>query len=417
MSSALAIHGGTPVRSTPLPHAYIGAGMYGEEEKRAVMEVLDRQSPFRYYGPDPAWKVTAFERGLAAMTGSAYALGVSSGTAALIVALKALGIGPGDKVILPANTFLASAGAVVAAGAVPVFADIDDSLNIDPDEIDRLADGETKAVMPVHILGNPCRMDRVMAAAQRHGLHVVEDAAQACGASYRGQAVGSIGDIGCFSLQMNKLITTGEGGAVVTDNPVWYERAVRYHDHGMFREREGFLGMQPESEPFLGQNYRMTEIAGAIADEQLKKLERMIAAMRIMKRRIKQEIAGIAGLRFRTICDDAGDAASAIMLLLPGPAKAQLFREALQAENIACSYLYGGRPVYMLPQLFRQRTVDPGGFPFNRLADRVVYAEGMCPVAEALLPCNAVISLSPLFAERDAEDIVTAIRKVSNVLL
>ncbi|MEA4890640.1 MAG: aminotransferase class I/II-fold pyridoxal phosphate-dependent enzyme, partial [Clostridiaceae bacterium] len=194
LSQELALNGGKPVRSTPLPAAYPGADVYSEEEKQAVMAVIEHKSPYRYYGPDVLNKVKSFEKDLARLAGCKNALGVTSGTASLVVALKAAGIGPGDKVIVPACTFIATVGAVIIAGAVPVFADVDESMSLDPAAIDALADRYTKAVMPVHLLGNPCDMDNLMAAARRHNLIVIEDDAQSFGSSYKGHFCGSIGD-------------------------------------------------------------------------------------------------------------------------------------------------------------------------------------------------------------------------------
>lgn len=417
MEDKLAINGGKPVREIPLPPPYAGAGMYGEEEKKAVLEVLDRKSPFRYYGPDVAGKVKAFEKSFAQKIGTRHALGVTSGTASLVVALKALGIGPGDKVIIPANTFIATAGAVVIAGAVPVFADIDESLNIDPGDIERAADKHTKAVITVPILGNPCEMDRIMKTAEKCNLLVIEDVAQSCGCKYKGRYAGSFGDAGCFSLQINKIITTGEGGIVVTGNDRFYERAVRYHDHGMFREKEGFLATRDEDDIFVGQNYRMSEITGAVALEQLKKLDYIIDSMRRIKYRIKEQVKGIHGLGFRKINDEAGDAGNVLLIMLPDKDSAARFSNALNAENISNSPLYGGRPVYMHPQIFNQKTADKNGFSLNRSGDKTVYEMGMCPHTEEQLPKNICITICPTFSEKDADDIVRGIRKVARQIL
>lgn len=417
MEELLAINGGKPVREIPLPESYPGASVYGEEEKRAAMEVIESQSPYRYYGPKVLGKAKEFEKSFSKKMGVNNTLGVTSGTAALVVALKAAGIGPGDKVIVPAVTFLATPGAVVCAGAVPVFADVDESLNIDPDAIGKVVDKYTKAVIPVPILGNPCQMDRIMEVAKKHNLLVIEDVAQSCGSMYKGQYSGSFGDINCFSLQINKIITTGDGGAVVTNNDKLYERAVRYHDQGMFREREGFLAMKAEDDIFIGQNYRMSEVTAAIAVEQLKKLDYITSSMKKIKSMIKEQVKGIDGLSFRRINDEQGDASNALLMLLPTVELADKFRAALSAENVATGWLYGGRPVYMLPQIFNQKTVDANGFPFNQFPEKVVYTEDMCPYAAEHMPKNAMISLSPAFTEKDAEDIVKAIRKVAKHIL
>lgn len=417
MDEKLALLGGKPVREKKLETNYPGVTVYDDEEKNAVMEVLENRSPFRYYGPHVLGKVKEFEKAFSNKIGNNHTLGVTSGTSALVVALKALGIGPGDKVIVPSNTFLATAGAVICAGAVPVFADVDESMNMDPNDIEKRIDKYTKAVMPVPILGNPCEMDKIMEVSRRNNLFVIEDVAQSCGTKYKGQYAGSFGDIGCFSLQMNKVITTGDGGAVSTSNEKFYERAVRYHDQGMFREREGFLSMNEADDIFVGQNYRMSEMSGAIALVQLNKLDMITERMRKIKYMIKDAIKDIDGIGFRRINDEAGDVGSTLFMMLPDKDIAAKFIQAINAENIPCGSLYSGRPVYMLPQIFNQKTVDKNGFPFNQFDEKIVYSEGMCPKCEELLPRNAMIGITPAHTEKDAEDVIKAIRKVAKHIL
>lgn len=190
MNETLAINGGRPVKEEPLPSAYPEASVYGEEEKEAVLEVLDHKSPYRYYGSDRLKKVKEYENAFSRKIGS---IGVTSGTASLVVALKAAGIGPGDKVIVPACTFLATPGAVVTAGGVPVFADADDSMSMDPDSIEKLVDKNTRAMLPVHLLGNPCDLEKIMKTAWKYGLTVIEDVAQSCGCKFKGRYCGSFG--------------------------------------------------------------------------------------------------------------------------------------------------------------------------------------------------------------------------------
>ena len=411
MNSQLAIHGGTPVRTTPLPVTNPGAAVLGREEADAAAAVIHAKSPFRYYGPDVLGRVKDFEREFAAKLGTKHALGVTSGTAGLICALKACGIGPGDKVIVPACTFVATAGAVICAGAVPVFCDIDESLNMDPAGIGRVADKYTRAVIPVPILGVPCKMDEIMAAAKRLGLLVIEDAAQSMGCEYGRQYCGTFGDMGVFSLQMNKMITAGEGGVVVTHNARLYERAVRYHDQGSLREPEGL----PGDELFAGQNYRMSEITGAVAAAQLQKLGGILASLRKTKKIIKDELRDI--VPFRAVPDEAGDAANTFMMLFSSAETREKFGAALSAEGIACGCLYGGKPVYLHPQIFHQRTVDRDGFPFNQFEEPVAYTEDMCPRAMEIMPRNLIVQLSPLFSAQDVIDVITAVKKVAAEVL
>lgn len=413
----LAIDGGTPVRARPFPPYYPGGSMYDECEAEAAMAVIRARSPFRYYGERHLGKVKQFETMLAEKVGVSHALAVSSGTAAVIVALKAAGIGAGDKVIVPACTFIATAGAVVCAGAIPVFAEIDESMSLDPDRLEAAIEPGVKAVIPVPILGNPCQMDRIMEVAERHGLVMIEDAAQSCGAEYHGRKIGTFGHINTYSLQLNKIMTTGEGGMVVTDDDRLYERAVRYHDQGMFREQEGFLSASAESETMIGQNYRMSEITGAVALEQLKKLDQMLHAMRETKKRIKEGIAGIPGIGFRRINDLRGDAGNALMLLLEDPNRVDTFVQALRAEGIPFSRLYNGQPVFMQPQILYQKTADPSGFPFSLAQPPVVYSKDMCPVSADIMSRNVTLMIGTTWSRQDEEDVVTAVRKVAWTLL
>jgi len=231
------------------------------------------------------------------------------------------------------------------------------------------------------------------------------------GSTYQGQYSGTFGDINIFSLQMNKIITTGEGGVVATNDPRLFERAVRYHDQGILREAEGL----PGDELLVGQNYRMSELTGAVACAQLQKLDEILDAMRKYKKRIKDELQGI--VPFRRIDDEAGDAGSVLMMLFPTAEIREAFEAALSAEGIACGCLYRGRPVYLQPQIFGQKTAERGGFPFNQYEEPVIYTQGMCPRAMDIMPRNLIIQLSPVMTDEDASDIIAAIKKVAEVLL
>lgn len=412
----LAINAGKPVRETMLNPSWPGALLYDEKEADALYEVCKKKAPFRYYGFNKPTEVNSFEEEFSKRIGSKYALAVTSGTAALIVALKAAGIGPGDKVIVPACTFLATAGAVICAGAVPIFADVDDTLNIDPEKIGSIVDKYTKALITVPLLGNPCQMDEIMCEAKKHNLIVIEDVAQSMGSALNGKCMGTWGDIGVFSLQMNKLITTGEGGVVVTDNPEIYERAVRYHDQGMFRNKDGFLTEDAEN-VIIGQNYRMSEFTGAVARAQLKKLDTVLDGNRRVKKALKDGLQGIEGISFKRVIDEEGDASSALVMFLPTKEKAGKFINAVRKENIFFSSQYGGRPVYMIPQIFYKKTVDRNGFPFNQFDEEIVYTKDMCPVAIDLMPKNAFLFLTPDLTDKDIEDIITAVKKITSEIL
>lgn len=415
----LAIEGGVPVRGELLDTAK-GAAYIDEEEKQAVLEVLDSQSLFRYYGPNLLRRVERFEQSLADLVGVRHAVAVSSGTAALRVALTAMDVGPGDEVIIPAVTFIATFAAVVAQRAVPVIAEVDASLTLDPGDFEAKITPRTRAVIPVHLGNVPCRMDELLSIARRRNILVLEDAAQAFGGSYRGRRLGSIGDMGAFSLQLEKNITTGEGGALTTDNFELFDKAARYQDQGgQFTIQSGSVREHTSGPPIIGENLRMAEITGALAEVQLRRLDGILAAMRENKRRIKDLLSDVPGLDFREIPDPEGEGASGLTFFLDSPDLALEFAEALRAEGIPAGQVYGGRPVYANPQILARRTAWERGCPFNcsEHPTDVHYFMGMCPRSEDLLRRSVAIGIGPRYDERDCHDVVQAIRKVARYLI
>lgn len=414
----LAIDGGTPVRSQPLPSNFPGANVMGEEEARHAEKVIMARSPFRFYGSDPQYAVQQLETMISKHVDVSYVLGVTSATAGIIVALKALGIGYGDKVIVPSITFIASATAVICCGAVPVFAEVDESLSLDPSDLSRVMDPNVKAIIAVPLLGTPVDMDSIMAFAESNGIAVIEDVAQSCGIMYKGRHQGTIGDIGVFSFQMNKILTAGEGGAVLTNNPKLFERAVRYHDQGMFRPAmKSHFELDIESDEigaFAGENYRMSEITGAVLIEQWQKLDTLLSNTRRHGKRIKQELrANLPNLKLRDSCDEEGELGSHIAMILPSPERAKQFTQTLQAENIQCMILYQGLPVYRFPSIYYQRTAEKGFNPFDYPFDKPVkYEAGMCPRSESLIARTVFVPISASLKDSDVEDIINGITKV-----
>ena len=261
-----------------------GAYWFGKEEIDEVMEVMKQGYLFRYGSEnDPKFlrKVFTLENNFAEYCGSRYALATSSGTSSLIVSMIALGLKPGDEIIVPAYTFVATYSACIFAGLVPVLTEIDESLSIDPDDIEHRITPRTKAILPVHMLGNTCNMDRIMEIARRHHLFVLEDSCQAAGASFNGKKAGTIGNMGVFSLNIFKAINSGDGGLVVTNDKSFYERAFGAHDQGHKPHR---FGVEVGERSILGLNFRMNEITAAVAIAQLKKLDRMVAVLREKER-------------------------------------------------------------------------------------------------------------------------------------
>jgi len=408
----LALHGGAPARTEPIPPMFPGGMEIGLEEKAAVMEVLDEKNLFRYYGPTEfVSRVSKLEEEFAAHLGIRYALAVSSGTAALITALVAVGVGPGDEVIVPAYTFIASATAVLAARAVPVIAEVDESLTLDPLALEDKITPQTRAIMPVHMRGAPCDMDRIMDVARKHDLEVVEDVAQAIGGTYAGQWLGTIGQVGAFSLQLHKIITTGEGGMVVTKEQSLFHRARMYHDAAGFWRSE-----HPLMLPIPGVNYRMSEIAGALGRVQLRRLTGLLARMRGLKTRLK---AGLDGFHLRRINDEVGDTSVCLVFYLPEAGLARQVATALKAENVGASTLYGpdvsSWHVYVnWKHILAQKTVTDEGCPYRcpLYQGQAEYSPDMCPQTLDLLSRAVHLDISPLLTEDDVDRTIEAVRKV-----
>jgi len=281
-----------------------GSFLIGEEEKKEVLDVLESGYLSRYGSEDdPAFKhkVATFEKEFAKYLGVNHSIAVSSGTGALLICLEALGIGPGDEVIVPGYTFIASISSIIYARAIPVFVEIDESLTIDPDDIEKRITKKTKAIMPVHMLGNPCKMDKIMKIAKKHNLYVIEDACQANGASYKGKKVGSIGDIGAFSLNVFKTISAGDGGIVVTNDNDLYEKAFGFHDQG---HKPARMGIEVGERSIIGLNFRINELTGAVALAQLRKIEKIVSTLHEKKKKLKDAISEIEGVGFRELNDE-----------------------------------------------------------------------------------------------------------------
>lgn len=418
-TKALAVDGGTPVRRSPLPLGK-GAAFLGDEERAAVLEVLDSGSLFRYYGPKLLGKTAAFESAAAEMFDSPFAVATSSGTAALRVCLAALGVGCGDEVIVPAFTFIATVNAVVVAGAVPVFAEIDDSLGIDPGDVQAKVTDRTAAVVGVHLENVACDMTPLLQAARSRGLLVIEDAAQSMGAAYDGRTLGTIGDMGAFSLQLEKNATSGEGGLVTTADERLYLRAARYQDQGgQFITSHGGERGAELSEPFVGENLRMTEIAAAIALVQLGRLPALLSAMRENAARIRSAVGEVAGLCPRRVHDAAGEGGSSLTWFLPDKEIAKRFAAAVRAEGVPAGRLYGGRPVYATPSILERRTVTTKGGPWHcgEHPTSVRYEIGMCPRTEDLASRNVIVPVGARFTALDCDDVAEAVLKVASHLL
>ncbi|NLE75600.1 MAG: DegT/DnrJ/EryC1/StrS family aminotransferase [Chloroflexi bacterium] len=258
----------------------------GEQEKAYVNDCLESGwiSSLGKYVP-------AFEEAFSRFCETRFGVAASNGTTALHLALEVLGVGPGDEVIIPSLTFVATANAVRYTGATPVFADSEgETWNMDPESVRRCLTSRTRGILPVHLYGHPADMEPLLALAREHGLWVLEDAAEAHGARCRGRRVGGLGIMGCFSFYGNKIITTGEGGMIVTNDPTLAEKAAWLRDHGMSREKRYW-------HPVVGYNYRMTNIQAAIGLGQLERIESILARKRAIAQAYAQRLQGVPGIQ------------------------------------------------------------------------------------------------------------------------
>jgi len=305
----------------------------GEAEIQAVARVIRRGELFRYGSGRSldATECASFERELAQKMGSKHALVVTSGTAALICGLAGLGVGPGDEVIVPGYTFMATALAPLALGAVPVIAEIDESLTLDVKDAEAKISKRTRAIIPVHMMGLPANMGAVMRVARRHGVSVVEDACQADGGWYKGRRLGTIGDVGAYSFNFYKNITSGEGGALVTDDPVLHERALIFHDGGAaFRTHASQVGV-----PFFaGLNFRMSEILAAVLRVQLRRIDSLLRRTRCHRDRLADGLSKHPALRLIKHHDYDGGCATQLGLLFPAEEEARAFAARLREQGV-----------------------------------------------------------------------------------
>lgn len=370
-----------------------GMELIGEEEKREVLEVLEGGYLFRYgSAEDPAFKgkVYKLEQEVAKLVGVPYAVALNSGTTALLVALSGLGVGPGDEVIVPGYTFIASMSSIIYARAVPVLAEVDRTLNLDPADVSRKITERTKAIMVVHMLGNPARLDELKAIADKHKLFLIEDCAQAFGARYQGQPVGSIGHAGTYSFNIFKTITAGDGGIIVTKDEAAYRRFFGLHDQGHSPLR---MGVEVGQRPFVGLDFRMTELTAAVLLAQLRKLDTILSHLRANKQRFKEAIADIPGLEFREITDPCGECGTLLTVFLPTEQIARQIAKELGTRVVADS----GWHVYSnMEQILEKRTITPEGCPFacpHYKGGEVKYWKGMLPQTDGLLARAINISI------------------------
>ena len=399
-----------------------GFEVFGEEEKQEILEVLDTGVLFRYEFAEKrkgVYKVAELEKRFAEYCRAGHAQAVSSGTAALCVAMAALGISPGDEVITQGFTFVATWEAILASGAVPVFTEVDDTLTMDPQDLEQKITPRTRAIIPVHMLGAPARIEEIMTIADRHGIPVIEDTAQACGGTCNGRHLGTFGTMGIFSFDPVKTITTGEGGMIVTDDPTLYRYCSEYHDHGHDHNPELDRGL--EGRQFVGFNYRMTELQGAIGLAQLANLDTIIAEQRRNKGAIRAALEEVDGVTFRTIPDPDGDTATFLAFFLPDGEATRRFNGVLSDEKAGAIY-FKENTWHFYPKwehLLQGQTLCRTGWPFKRngAGEDLSYLPDGLPKSEAIFDRLLVYQIPVKMGDDRLETIIAAIRKAADIAL
>ena len=318
-----------------------GFEIFGAEERKQVNEVLETGILMRY-GFDgmrnDRWKAKEFESAFAKRMGTKYCQLVSSGTAALTVALASAGIGAGDEVIMPTFTFVASFESILALGAVPILVDIDETLTLDPNAVEAAITENTKCVMPVHMCGSMADLNALKDICEKHGLILLEDACQALGGTYNGKELGTIGDLGCFSFDFVKTITCGEGGAVVTNNQKFAVRADNYQDHG-----HDHIGKDrgAEGHPYMGYNFRISELNAAVGIAQLDKLDGILKIQKENYLAFCEALETVEGVTFRRVPEGGVENYSFLSFFLPTEEIAQKAHKALSVAGVdGCFYWY-----------------------------------------------------------------------------
>jgi len=422
----LAINGGPKAVTADPPASWLhGPQEIGEEEIQAVIAVLKEKKLFRFWKGPGASTVGQFEALFAEKTGAKHVLAVNSGTSALIAGLVGIGVSQGDEVLVPAYTYIATAAAVLALGAYPIIVEIDASLTMDPADMEKKITSRTKAVVPVHMRGVPCAMDRIVEIARRHGLQVIEDCAQANGGAFRDKSLGMWGDVGAFSLQHFKIITAGEGGVVVTNRQDVMDRASIYHDSAFtfwleYNQKNDEDNRRIRDMAFLGENYRQSELHGAVAFEQLKKRDRILERTRAIKRRLWDSFASIPGVQMEAVNDRDGDCGISLAFFTESEEKSQSLSETLRAEGVSCgTYLRRQIPdrhiFFHWNYIMEKRSPHLNGFPWSALEkDRSIeYSKTMCPQTLSLLNRAIVMSITQVMTDAYVDDLCRAAEKVA----
>jgi 8-amino-3,8-dideoxy-alpha-D-manno-octulosonate transaminase len=398
-----------------------GFEVLGKEERQQIMEVLDTGVLFRYEFDEQRrgiYKVKEFEQAFAAYTGAACAQAVTSGTAALKVALKALGVGPGDEVVTQGFTFVATWEAILEVGAIPVFTEIDQTLAMDPVDLKKKITDRTACIIPVHMLGGAADIERITAIGAEAGVPVLEDTAQAAGGRIGGRHLGTFGRCGTFSFDPVKTLTTGEGGMIITDDEELWRAMSEYHDHG-HDHLPNAGGRGGEGRRFIGDNYRMMELQGAIGLAQLAKLDAMIESQRAHKSRLREAAAVLPGVEFRKHPDEAGDSATFFAFILQDEEQQRRVNGVLREQGVG-AISFADNSWHFYPRwehLLAGSSRVASGWPFTEPGGRkrVVYDPEGLPASVELMKRTLVYPVSIKMPESRLAQIAAALHMAAAV--
>jgi len=390
-----------------------GFEIFGDEERKEVQDVLDTGVLFRY-GFDATrqghWKAKTFEQELCQRLDVAHCHLCSSGTAALSIALAACGIGAGDEVIVPPFTFVATFESILAAGAIPIFADIDETLCLDPEAVESALTERTKAVVVVHMCGAMARIDQLQTLCRDKGVTLIEDTCQSVGASFNGKALGTFGQMGCFSFDPVKTITCGEGGAVITDDPKLYELSHAFADHG-----HDHIGDDrgAEGHPILGYNYRISELNAAVGLAQLRKLDAILATQRSHKAALKRAMSAFTGISFRHLPDENGDSATFLSFMMPSEESARKTARALNGAGVdGCFYWYDNNWHYHRKWQHLKQMQAAADLPLKLSAHCPNYSRIDLPGSDAIMARTISMQIKLGWNEGQLQTRIDAMREV-----
>lgn len=399
-----------------IPEFYFGVNFYDEQEENEVSEVIRHKAPFRYYGNDLMYQVQKYENTCKEYYNVKYAYAVNSGTGALACALHALDVGVGDKVIVPGFFWISVSNTLLLRGAIPVFCEVDDSFNMDIEDLKNKIDDKTKCVIAIHMEGVQCRIDEISKICKDKGVYLLEDFSQCNGGSFGNRKIGSFGDVSISSLQLNKIVSCGEGGILLTNSETFYQKIVARADCGFYsRVSDGESQIETAT---YGEGRRFSEISGAIMNMQMKKIDKLIHRMNSNKYQIINYLGDIAPIKLREVHDKAGDTGYSIIFIFQNVEHIELFLSIyneLYGENILRFYRIsemGYHIYYNCSNLVERIEVLPNNFPWAYIENDIDYHEGLLKYTDDLVKRSIAIRLPADLSEEQRTALQCSLKKL-----